>query len=190
MGEALAATRAPLTTEKTGQRWFVIETAVAKEVTAWVAITELGIGTFYPQLRKIVKHARKKTEVLRPMFPGYLFAQFDPQREQWISILSARGVKRILGHRGADGETIPQPVPQGLVEFLRGYVLGLDEAGGVRLGTTMGEGTEVQMIDGAFAGFAGLVDKDEGKRIWVLLDILGKSNRVSAPREAVTAKAS
>jgi dihydrodipicolinate synthase/N-acetylneuraminate lyase len=48
------------------------------------------------QQRRRIRHARRAHDVLRPLFPSYLFVHLSPQTQRWRPIMSSFGV-RMLG---------------------------------------------------------------------------------------------
>ncbi|WP_423416403.1 transcription termination/antitermination NusG family protein [Hyphomicrobium sp. B1] len=42
-----------------------------------------GYEVYVPVLRKQIRHARQVREVLRPLFPGYLFARLTHSTMRW-----------------------------------------------------------------------------------------------------------
>lgn len=77
-------------------RWTVVATPRGKEKYAQVNLERQGFAVYCPMVRKRVKHARSVSEVLRPMFPGYLFVQIDQEGNSWRPILSTAGVRALL----------------------------------------------------------------------------------------------
>lgn len=53
--------------------WFVIRTKPNSEKIALLNCERQGFPAYLPLIRKTIRHARTKKEVLRPLFPGYLF---------------------------------------------------------------------------------------------------------------------
>jgi transcriptional antiterminator RfaH len=59
------------------QAWFVVRTKQAKEITAACSIAAEGFHAFLPVQLVERSHAGKRERVSRPLFPRYLFVQFD-----------------------------------------------------------------------------------------------------------------
>ncbi|WP_414464656.1 transcription termination/antitermination NusG family protein [Hyphomicrobium sp. DY-1] len=55
-----------------------------------------GYEVYVPVLRKQIRHARQVREVLRPLFPGYLFARLTHSTMRWRPILSTVGVRSVV----------------------------------------------------------------------------------------------
>uniref|UniRef100_A0A7C4RSJ3 Transcriptional activator RfaH n=1 Tax=Desulfatirhabdium butyrativorans TaxID=340467 RepID=A0A7C4RSJ3_9BACT len=69
-------------------KWFVIRTKTNREMHARLQYERQQYEVYLPLIKKVVRHARSKAEVLRPFFPGYLFLRLDPETCDWISICS------------------------------------------------------------------------------------------------------
>lgn len=177
------------------ERWYVVQSKPNEEIRAHVGLAAQGFETFYPRHRVEISHARKRSIELRPLYPTYLFVRFDVEdRGRWVPIVSTRGVFTIIGLQHAD--LTPLPVPEGVVEWLRGWVRQVDEVfeRGPEKPRKLPRGTAVQIEHGAYSayqrqyGVDALVDWDNGKRVKVLLDILGKKRPIHLPRDSVTPK--
>jgi transcription elongation factor/antiterminator RfaH len=165
-----------------GERWYVAQTQPRAESRAIIHLERQGYHVFCPRYRKTVRHARKATSVLAPLFPNYLFLHLDVTQGPWRAVNGTRGVARLI----TQGES-PQPVPQGIVEDLLARTRddgAMDWTPIFRIGQT------VRIADGPFANFVGKLERlDAAGRVRVLLDLLGRSVSVALPREALTAAA-
>jgi transcriptional antiterminator RfaH len=96
-------------------RWYCIQHQPARGETAALELIRQGFEVWHPLRPATVRHARKVTQVLRPVFPGYIFVRFDVQRDRWRCIVSTRGVHRLFY---SSPET-PWPVRPGIIEALQ-----------------------------------------------------------------------
>ena len=102
--------------------------------------------------KKTVRHARQLKNVLRPVFPGYLFVQFGAERGDWRKINSTFGVARLVSFE----KSVPAGAGPGLPRCDVFYY---------RLP--------------AFADFVGEVEDMVGQdNVRVLLDIMGQYARI------------
>ena len=147
---------------------------------ARVHLDAQGFRSFLPRFHKIVRHARQLREVIAPVFPGYIFIVFDPERDRWRSINGTFGVARlVIAHQR------PTPVPKGVIE---GLLASLDHAGLVRFDDGLQPGQSVRVIGGPFAEALGMLQRLDAKgRVQVLLNILGGQTRVMMNRANLTA---
>lgn len=79
-----------------GSQWVALATHPHKERTAIENLERQGFSAYCPMMRKVVRHARKSQEVLRPFFPGYVFAGFGSATSRWRSMASTIGVRRVI----------------------------------------------------------------------------------------------
>lgn len=155
--------------------WFVTETLPRSEFRAFQHLERQRYRCFFPRFRKTRRHARRVDEVLAPLFPGYLFVQFDPARDQWRSINGTYGVKRLVSRPSGE----PQPMPAGAMDALFARCRG-DIAQSVLADVTPGR--QVRLMSGPFAEQLAQIERlDDRGRAWVLLDILGRASSISLP---------
>ena len=148
------------------EQWYVAQTLYHREKRAELHLRAQGFRPFFPQFRKTVRHARKLRQVVAPVFPGYIFVIFDPERDRWHSINGTFGVSRLLTSLKR-----PLPVPAGVVEALIGAI---DPSGCVVLGADLRPGQAVRVVAGPFAGGLGVLERLDGKgRVRLLLSIMG-----------------
>jgi transcriptional antiterminator RfaH len=158
--------------------WYVVHTRSRAEAQAISHLEMEGYRVFCPRYRKTVRHARKATSVLAPLFPNYLFVCLDISRDQWRSINGTRGVVRLLMR----GET-PQPVPNGIIDALQTK---MRSDGAIDWTSSLKVGGAVRIANGPFAEFLGTLEYfDAAGRVRVLLDFLGRSVPVVLRSEAL-----
>ena len=104
------------TGDEGGQSWVAASTHPHKEPTAISNLLRQGFEAYCPMVRRRWRHARKVQEVLRPLFPGYVFVAVDPSQHRWRPILSTVGVRTLV--RFGDSLGL---LPHGFVESLRSY---------------------------------------------------------------------
>lgn len=75
--------------------WIVIRTKCNMEIKVSMKINQLGVQTFLPKYRTFIRHARKVSRVLRPVFPRYIFAKIN-NSNLWYQINNTSGVSNIL----------------------------------------------------------------------------------------------
>ena len=146
--------------------WYVVQTRPRAEAQVIFHLEIAGYRVFCPRFRKTVRHARKATSVLAPLFQNYLFVRMDILRDQWRSVNGTRGVVRLLMR----GEA-PQPVPNGIVDALQAKVRA---DGAMDWTSAFKVGREVRIANGPFAECLGTLEYlDAAGRVRVLLgDIL------------------
>jgi transcriptional antiterminator RfaH len=160
-----------------GARWYLVHTRPNNECKAELNLAAQGFTTFLPRIEKTVRHARRLKTVRRSLFPRYLFVRFDTTRDRWLSVCGTFGVARLLMHDGR-----PVAVPAGIVEDLLAH----SDGGVTRLDVELKAGQRVRILSGPFADFtATLARLDEGRRVEVLLEMMGAAVAVSVERRAL-----
>jgi transcription elongation factor/antiterminator RfaH len=149
------------------EAWYVVETHSRAERVAQSHLERQGFPSFCPQFRKTRRHARRVDEIVAPVFPGYVFAAFDRDRDNWTAINGTRGVRRLVGPCA----NRPQPMPTVAMEALLARCDGDRMA---RLCPSLEQGRKVRVLTGPFADLLAEVHALDGRgRVQILLDILG-----------------
>ena len=156
-------------------RWFVVHTRAHAEKQAAAHLRNQGFTTYLPCYRKRRSHARRIETVQAPVFPRYLFIQMDEQTARWRAIRSTLGVVDIvrLGEH-------PAPVPDGIVEAIQDR----ERDGSVCLPAQdhYRKGEALDISAGTFQGHTGLFEcAGDAERVVILLELLGRTVRVSVP---------
>jgi transcriptional antiterminator RfaH len=153
--------------------WLVASTHPHKEKLAMDNLARQGFRTYCPRIRRRIRHARRLQEVLRPLFPGYVFIRFDPKWGQWRSITSTLGIRSLIRF----GE-LPGTVPD---QFVTG-LCATEEDGAVSLPPARERyqpGEKVRMREGPFDGLiATVLMANDNDRLVVLMEFLQQSVRV------------
>ncbi|MBA0165942.1 MULTISPECIES: transcription/translation regulatory transformer protein RfaH [Pectobacterium] len=119
-------------------------------------------------LDKIVRG--KRTEVCEPLFPNYLFVEFDPERIHTTTISATRGVSNFVRF-GA----LPATIPQQVIDELS-----LRPTQGIIDPLTPQPGDSVVITDGIFSGLQAIYTEPDGEaRSMLLLNMLNKQVRQS-----------
>lgn len=145
--------------------WYCIVSRPQQEARAALELTNQGFTVFLPKLDG------------KPMFPRYLFAAFDRDRDNWGTIRSTRGCSDLIRFNG-----IPAQVPNYAMSQIMAYKPPEKPIDG-KIEFTKGQ--VVRIESGVLAGLEGLFQADVRGRTACLLEILGK--RVEVPRDTVRA---
>ena len=145
--------------------WFVAYTKPQQEARAAVELANQDFRVFLPVMFS------------KPMFPRYIFVQFDRDRDPWGKIKSTRGCIDLL----KDG-FLPSIVPQAVIETIMAF-RPPESAAQTQTQFTLGD--TVQITNGPLAGLQGLFVADRKARVMALLEICGK--RVEVPRNSIRA---
>lgn len=157
--------------------WFVARTKTHAEGSAVWHLRNQGFEAYVPRYRKQIRHARKTEVVLRPLFPGYVFVGIDIEHQRWRSVNGTMGVISLVQF----GEG-PQPIHPSIIDAIRSRE---DADGTVSLAPKgLKKGDLVRVCEGTFADHTALLEEvSDNKRVVLLLDLMGRAVRVSAPLE-------
>lgn len=104
------------------------------------------------------------------LFPGYILVEMEKSSETISFVLSTPKISKFLG-----GAHDPVPLSKKEIERIIGQVKGeVEVSSPVRI--DMSVGGEVDIVDGPFAGFVGIVEKidEENERLTVMVSIFGR----------------
>jgi transcriptional antiterminator RfaH len=151
--------------------WVAVNTHPNRERSAELNLQNQEYHVYGPVIRKQVRHARRVSDVLRPLFPGYLFVRLDSTQSRWRPILSTVGVRSVVCTRD-----IPCILPNQFVDDL----LAREKDGVIaRPASSPRLGETVRVGRGAFDGLVGkIIDLAENDRLVVLMDFLNRPVRV------------
>lgn len=134
--------------------------------------------TFLPMHEETRRKAGRFISTVRPLFTGYMFVAFDTSKGGWRAINSTYGITRLVSF-GED----PQPVPLDLISRL---MLRCDDGGKLLPPRILQPGDVVRLTSGPFAEFVATVEKiSPDQRVWVLLDLMGRTTRVAVHPDAL-----
>lgn len=149
--------------------WFTAEVKTNAEEKATFHLERQGFGVLRPAFMKTARHARQVRKVRKPLFPGYVFVQFDAGATRWTAINSTIGVKRLLCQHNT-----PTPVPGA---FMSGLIRSLDENQLLQNQPhTYVVGDKVELIGSVFEGqIATILNANNWERVQILLSIMGRN---------------
>lgn len=160
--------------------WVAVNSQPHRERVACENLLRQEFSVYCPLVRKRVRHARRVQDVMRPMFPGYLFVQVAKDLGQWRPILSTFGVRTLV--RFGDR---PGLISDGFITALRAREV---EGAIVKPPSPYKVGQVVQVAGGAFDGIvATILEMDEKDRLVVLMNLLGQSVKAKIEASGVRA---
>lgn len=161
--------------------WYAVQTKPCREDEAATNIRRLGLNVFLPKTKR-EKHVWGKCQaIIKPLFPGYIFAHFSPS-PYLHSIRYARGVRRVVS-AGED----PLPLDKEIIWVIQSRV-GKD--GFVSIGPdSLKTGDQVVINEGLLRGLAGIFEQElsDGERAIVLLRTVEYQARVFIEKWRLTA---
>jgi transcriptional antiterminator RfaH len=153
-------------------QWYVIRTKPHQERVAEFHLRQVSVETFLPLLRLETKGRRQGKTVVEPLFPRYLFAQFNIT-ERYRAVNFARGVLNIV-----EFGMKPAQVSEALIDGIKsrmedGYVIPQTER--------FQEGQIVHITGGPLAGLEAVFVKElkEQQRVLLLLRALGLNAKIT-----------
>ena len=166
------------------QRWYVVQSKQKQEYEAAKQLENQNFVVYIPQmlLKKTVRG--KSVQVPTPLFPSYLFVQFDITKDRWRAVCGTRGVQQLVT---ATDESVT-PLPRGLVEDM---MLETDDLGYLSVKKAdeiiadYRPGDKLEVVDGVFQGLSGTCERVNKDRVFVLLALLSGNTRVELPASMV-----
>ena len=148
--------------------WFCIRTQLKHEHIAAAHLQRVpGVDVFNPQLRLLRSTRQGRRWCIESLFPNYIFARFILEA-MGEKVAYMPGVKAVVRF----GDRTPE-IPERVIEDLRRELTGLSSK---VLTDAPGEGEQVEIAGGAFAGMTASVTRvlPGGKRAQILLEVMGQ----------------
>jgi transcriptional antiterminator RfaH len=144
--------------------WYAIYTKPKCEDSTARLLNNAGIETICPKLRVRKRIGGKYADVTEQLFPSYLFAFFDKEKQAHM-IRYTRGVKYIVGKE--EPLVVHQEIIDALRERMQGEIV-------VPVPEDMKKGDRVLIREGPFKDFYGIFERDipEKERSMILLEAL------------------
>jgi transcription antitermination factor NusG len=160
------------------QRWYAVWTRSRHEQVVRTQLDEKHVTAFLPTMTRWSRWKDRKKQIDVPLFPGYVFARFEPGER--LAVLKCSGVVSIVSFNGE-----PAPVPDHEIESIRTLVastLPYDPC------PTIKTGTLVEVSHGPLKGVIGrLTRKGTQSRLILSVDLIGQA--VSVQVDAADVKA-
>lgn len=147
------------------QAWYLLYCKRGQLERAQQHLERQAVNCLTPMitLEKIVRG--KRTAVSEPLFPNYLFVEFDPEVIHTTTINATRGVNHFVRF-GVSPATVPAPVIAQLVHY---------QPEGVTDPETPYPGDSVVITEGAFEGLKAIFTEPDGEaRSMLLLNLLNQ----------------
>ena len=162
-------------------RWYAVSCKPRQEAVAEENLLRQGFHVYLPRIRIRRRRRGQWVDAAEVLFPRYIFVRIDPLVRSTAPIRSTRGAVGLVRFGGK-----PAVVPDAVMETLvqrEDSVSGLHEDSRPQICP----GDPIKLVDGPLAGMEGIfTEKDGEKRVVILLELLGKANRVTISRDWVT----
>lgn len=160
--------------------WYLVLARPNQNHIACRQLLQRGFDVFMPRHRTARRSGGRVVTEVRPIFSGYLFLGVNPAVPRWREIRMTPGVSRLVSF-GSGG---PAPIPTAIVT---GLMLRCDPDGCLLPEQDWQIGDQVRIASGPFLDFVSTIDAVEpDRRIHVLLDIMGRSTRITLDAATVT----
>ena len=146
--------------------WYAIWTRSRHEKHVRDQLSQKHVDVFLPTITRWSRWKDRKKKIDWPLFPGYVFARFDPIDR--LPILKCDGVVTIVGTEG-----LPSPIPEVEIDGIRTLIeseLSYDPCPLIK------EGMMVEVKSGPLKGVVGrLIRKGSHARLVLSVDLIGQA---------------
>lgn len=158
--------------------WYVAHTKPRHEHIAQENLLRQGYNVYLP-LMKVFKSVRNRQEArFEPLFPRYIFFQSADARQSIAPVRSTLGIAAIVRFGQASAV-----LSQETLITIQAFEASQNAADFEEI-SDFKPGKVVVVTDGPFAGLEGLVSRASGQRVMVLMQLLGKQQRLKfAPHQ-------
>ena len=155
----------------TGLRWYVVRTKPRNEERAQSYLEQHGIKTFLPWMETFPFNARKAIKKTKPLFPNYLFVQFDLM-QNYPLVKWGKGVNKILGFG-----KYPTPIADEVLSIIKSRT---DENDIVKKAYNLNKNDHIRITSGPLKDLLGIFERwvSDSGRVRILLNLIGYQPRV------------
>ncbi|MBN2072001.1 MAG: transcription termination/antitermination factor NusG [Candidatus Krumholzibacteriota bacterium] len=162
-------------------KWYVVHTYSGREAKVRDTVERLiQASDFKEKFGKVLVATEevaemkkgKKTVSMRKLFPSYIMIEMEMTNETWSLVENVPGVTHFVG-----GEEKPSPISKKEVDRILGR---MEKKEGIIPEVPFSIGEHVNVIDGPFSEFTGVVDEinPERGKLKVLVSIFGRETPV------------
>jgi transcription antitermination factor NusG len=163
------------------ESWYALRVRSNHETVVQSGLRSRGFEEFLPVYRAKARWSDRVKVTQRPLFPGYVFARFDPSNR--LPVLMLPGFVHIVGFGNG-----PEPVDEKELHAIRRFV---DSGLPITPWPYLREGEMVVVQYGALSGLEGIVLRAaDSLRLVVSLNLLQRSVAVELDRDMVRPLAS
>ena len=154
------------TSPECAERWFGLRVRSRWEQLTAVALEGKGYQPFVPLYKVARQWSDRVKQVEQPLFPGYVFCRFDPERR--LPVLTTPGVVNVVGIG-----RIPAPIDEAEIQAIAAVI----QAGlPAQPWPFTREGDRVEIRRGPLCGLEGVVSKcKENHRLVLSVTMLQRS---------------
>ncbi len=174
-------TEAERNEERSRMRWYVVHTYSGREARVRDTVERLiqasdfkdKFGSVLVATEEVAEMKKGKKKVsLRKLFPSYIIIEMEMTNETWSLVENVPGVTHFVG-----GDEKPSPISKKEVDRILGR---MEKKEGIIPEVPFSIGEHVNVIDGPFSEFTGVVDEinPERGKLKVLVSIFGRETPV------------
>lgn len=155
----------------TGLFWYVVRTKPRKEERVRSYLEQHKINTFLPLMETPRFNAGKATKKLKPLFPNYLFVQFDLM-QNYPLVKWGKGVNKILGLG-----KYPTPIAEEILSIIKSRT---DEKNVVKKAYNLNKNDLIRITSGPLKDLLGIFERwvSDSGRVTILLNLIGYQPKV------------
>ncbi len=160
--------------------WYAVWCKPRQEAVAEENLLRQGLHVYLPRIRVRQRLRGQWVDAVEVLFPRYLFIRIDPLRRNTAPVRSTRGVVGLVRF-GGQPAVVPDEVMDALLQCE-------DPASGLHQDSRRHfcAGETIKLVEGPFAGMEAVFAEQDGeKRVIVLLELLGKTNKIRVARDWV-----
>ncbi len=151
--------------------WYAVHTRSRHEDIVYKGLLQKSINAFLPKMEVWSKRKDRRKKITIPVFSGYLFAEFQPDNQSRLHVLTTPGVVKVLGRMGSSD---PIAVPDDQIDAVRRLVESRIDIQRIQYPDI---GEKARITDGPFKGIEGIVLQIDFKKdlFVVSIDLLQRS---------------
>ncbi|MBE0613470.1 MAG: transcription/translation regulatory transformer protein RfaH [Burkholderiales bacterium] len=160
------------------ERWYAVCCKPRQEMVAEENLLRQGFQVYLPRIRIRLRRRGQWIDAVEVLFPRYIFIRVDTLKRSTATVRSTRGAVGLVRFGGQ-----PAVVPDAIMDALRERE---DAASGMHEDKRplFNSGDMVKLVEGPLAGMEAIFTEQDGdKRVIVLLELLGKANKVTVSRD-------
>jgi len=163
-------------------RWYACYTRARHEKRVDRMLSDRGIDTYLPLVRRERRWKDRKKMVEFPLFPGYLFGRFS--LDDLHRVLDVPGVSTVVRMNG-----LPVPIREEELASVRRFAAVVSERGEApEPEPLVAEGQRVRVVAGPFKGVEAIVEEVRGrKRVLVGITAIRQGFEVDIPVKSLQA---
>ncbi|WP_338589258.1 transcription/translation regulatory transformer protein RfaH [Shewanella khirikhana] len=160
--------------------WYLVYCKPRNEARAQQNLAMQNLETYLPMYRRQVRAKGGEVSVAEsPLFPNYLFLNFDPSVTSVRSIHATRGVARIVGCR----EDMT-PLEDSLIRAIKRRELQLEK---LPEEVALRAGDKVKFCEGPFTDLEAIFLEQDGlKRCLVLFEFMGQQKQLDVEQSSIS----